>query len=487
MNLSDTNAMIARNDFESALARYGNASRKIASGSKFAGKELDIGGLSASINLGTGKQYLQSEKVTLQNFLTFLESQEKALLQVDQLYKRMESLAYSSLDVALRQNGDAVSSDKALLNKEFQEISGALDALVDLEVSGRRLFGGIRSDFTDGLQDRNDFTPTNLPQVTTKDVLSTSGKITVELCPGGAEDQIWVFQGEVPDELSSYFTPPPGGGDADTAGLTAKLYEYFDGTKDSNFQGVFTTGRWQTVGNSSQGRYDKFTIDFNTCDAELSVEYHQANVTANGVLPTNPTDNDILSANYNNLYGEYLKRRLELDGELLINAPNGNNTTITMIGVNTGNRFTYEVTAAFEPSLPYNDLVSPSSGDIFPAISFGAIDCSDISTSENALKALQQIDAQKEGIYSSLSQIAAAQSRYQFAINHIDQKAVNLDVALGRIEDADIAKESTNLAKETISMKFAANAMSNSNKLVDALIDMTTKHFRSHVLSSILR
>jgi len=281
--------------------------------------------------------------------------------------------------------------------------------------------------------------------------------------------------------------PPPGGGNADTSGLTDKLYEYFDGTKDDNFQGIFTTGRWQTVGNSSQGRFDKFTIDFDTCDAELSVEYHEANVTQNGALSANPSDDDILNANFNNLYGADLKRRLELEGELLVSAPNGNNTTITMIGVNTGNVFTYEVSAAFEPSLPYNDLIAPSSGNTFPAISFGAIDCSDISTSENALKALKQIDAQKNGLYDSLAQIAAAQSRYTFELEHIDEKSVSIDLAQGRITDADIAKESTNLAKEAISMQFASNAVQESNKVLDALINMTTKHFRSRVLDSMLR
>ena len=100
---------------------------------------------------------------------------------------------------------------------------------------------------------------------------------------------------------------------------------------------------------------------------------------------------------------------------------------------------------------------------------------------------LKQIDAQKEGLYDSLSQVGAAQSRYPVSIDNIDQQVVNLDVAQGRIVDADIARESTVLAKEAISMQFAANAVSNSNKLVDALINMTTKHFRSHVLDSILR
>lgn len=487
MNLSDATTLLVKKDFETALNKYGSASRKIASGSKFEGMPSDLGGLSASINLSSDKQLLDAEKVSLQNFLNFLQSQQSALQQVDEMYQRMEVLAFASLDITRSENDQSHSSDKALLNKEFEEISAALDDLVNLEVSGRRLFGGVRSDFTDGLQDRNDFTPRNLPQVTTKDVLATSGKITVELCPGGAEDQIWVFQGEVPAALANYFSPPPGGGNADTAGLTDELYKYFDGSKDENFQGIFTTGKWQTVGNSGQGRFDKFVIDFDTCKADLSVDYHEDNSTADGVLPNNPTDADILNANYDSLFGSDLKRRLELDGELLVSAPSGNNTSITMIGVNTGNVFTYEVTAAFEPSLPYNDVNIPSTGDIFPAISFGAIDCSDISTSENALKALKQIDAQKNGLYDSISQISAAESRYSLMIDQMDRQGVNLEHAHGRISDIDVARESTTLAKEAISMQFSTAMSAKSNDLMDALIDMTTKHFRSQVLDSVLR
>lgn len=487
MNLSIASTLLVRKDFESASNKYDSASRRIASGSKFEGMPSDLGGISASANLGTQKKLIDFESLSLQNFLNFLETQQATLQQVDEMYQRMETLAFSSLDIALAENNQGVSSDKELLNAEFKEISAALDSLVDLEVSGRRLFGGIRSDFTDGLQDRNDFTPTNLPQVTTKDVLSTSGKITVELCPGGAEDQIWVFQGEVPDSLAHYFAAPPGGGEADTSGLTDDLYKYFDGSKDVNFQGIFTTGRWQTVGHSRLGRFDKFVVDFDTCKANLSVEYHKDNSTAGGVLPNNPTDDDILDANYNSLYGEDLKRRLELDGELLVSAPEGNNTTITMIGVNTGNVHTYEVTAAFEPSLPYNDLIIPSTGNTFPAISFGSIDCSDISTSENALKALRQIEAQKEGIYDSISQISAAQSRYTIMIDQLERTGVNLDQAQGKITDADIAKESTILAKEAINMQVSNSMSAKSNDLMDALIEMTTKHFRSHVLNSVLR
>ena len=111
-------------------------------------------------------------------------------MQVNDLYDRMSQLAFRSLDIVLADVPTNGSSDKSLLNKEFQEISAALKSLIDQQVGGRRLFGGVKSDFTDGLQDRNDFSPTNLPQITTKDVLSTNGKVKIEFCPGGAEDQI---------------------------------------------------------------------------------------------------------------------------------------------------------------------------------------------------------------------------------------------------------------------------------------------------------
>ena len=64
----------------------------------------------------------------------------------------------------------------------------------------------------------------------------------------------------------------------------------------------------------------------------------------------------------------------------------------------------------------------------FPAISFGAIDCSDISTSENALKALKQIDAQKNGLYDSISQISAAESRYSLMIDQMDRQGSTLSM-----------------------------------------------------------
>jgi flagellin-like hook-associated protein FlgL len=471
--------------YDRAVNSLNHSAQKVGTGKKLNSASEDSGSLAVAMKLDMDKLKTNSHKVNLQNFITFLQSQDDALSQASRIYERMGELAQMATDPFLTEAENGASSDKELLNIEFKELSERLSSLIDMETNGRRLFGGVKTDFTQGLQDRNDFSPTNLPQVTTKDVQSTSGVITLELSPGVLEDQIWIFQGELPSEFNSFFNPPAGGGKADTSGLTDKLYEYFDGSKDSSFQGIFTTGRWQTFGGSKDGNFDTFTIDFNSCETKLNAEFHSNNKTPSGVFSSEPpTDAEIQAANYNKLLGSDLKRRLELDGELLLNAPEGISTKITMIGVNTGNTATYEVTAAYEPSLPYNDIDVPGTEDIFPAISFGELECSSISTKQNALNALREIDAQFENLLNSRASIAAAQNRYHHELDKINLGEMSIEQAHSRIIDADFAQEATNLAKQMLSAQMATDSARKSMKFMDLLIPLTTNHHRSHVLET---
>ena len=471
--------------YDRAVNSLNHSAQKVGTGKKLNSASEDSGGLSVAMKLDMDKLKTNSHKVNLQNFITFLQSQDDALSQASKIYERMSVLAQMATDPFLTEAENDAASDKELLNIEFKEISERLSSLLDMETNGRRLFGGVKTDFTQGLRDGNDFSPDNLPQVTTKDVQATSGVITLELSPGILEDQIWVFQGELPSALDSFFNPPADGGFADTSELTEKLYEYFDGSKDSSFQGIFTTGRWQTFGRSDDGNFDTFTIDFNSCETKLDAEFHSNNKTPSGVfLSDSPTDAEIQAANYNKLLGSELKRRLELDGELLLNAPEGISTKITMIGVNTGNKATYEVSAAYEPSLPYNDIDIPGTDSIFPAISFGQLHCSSISTTENALTVLGEIDAQLEHLSNSRASIAAAQNRYHHELDKINLNEMSIEQAQSRIVDADFAKEATNLAKQMLSAQMATNSSQKSMKFMDLLIPLTTNHHRSHVLET---
>ena len=159
-----------------------------------------------------------------------------------------------------------------------------------------------------------------------------------------------------------------------------------------------------------------------------------------------------------------------------------------MIGVNMGNTFTYEVEANFEPSLPYNDVKIPSSGEVYPAISFGKIDCAHISSSEKAKKVLNILGTEIENLTNSMAQVARFPNvDMKVKFNIWEKSILRMRQAGGRITDADYASEATKLAKQSLKMGLGfASHVHNTSRLKDVLIPLTTEHFRSKVLSSTL-
>ena len=173
MKLDTTVARQALMHHEFASKNLNASSRRVAIGSRLEGSSADNAGLSVAMKMDFERAKNSSHKINLQNFLTLLQSQNDALSQAGDVYARMSELAMRATDVTLTESDSGNSSDKELYNKEFSELSKELNKLIDLQINGRRLFGGVKADFTDGLQDRNDFTPENLPQVSTKDVQTT--------------------------------------------------------------------------------------------------------------------------------------------------------------------------------------------------------------------------------------------------------------------------------------------------------------------------
>ena len=77
-------------------------------------------------------------------------------------------------------------------------------------------------------------------------------------------------------------------------------------------------------------------------------------------------------------------------------------------------------------------------------------------------------------------------SRIDKMLEDLDRKAITDDLTISRIEDADIAQEATNLATAKIKTQMSVQVMSNTTRIKDVLIPLTTEHFRSNVLSSTL-
>jgi flagellin len=458
MELTNYSFLQSRSDYLQSSAEMKVSSDRLSSGNRLVSGKKDVGAIGVNANLRSSRIQDRAERINLQNFHSFLQAQSDALVRVRKIYDRMGVLASRVLDPTINE------SDNQQFNKEFSELSDNLDKLVRKKVNGTLLFGGKSADFTEGLTDTNATGATPLRD--SQDVLTTSGKISISLSPGGAADQIWVFQGKLPSELDEYFDSTTYLNNGNTfdptdvarlSELNSKLYSHFE------THGIFTTGPWQTSGNANANNFDTFEIEFDSCDVKVTPRFDDDN---------------------NASFGKTLYDNLVASGDLKTNIPPGDSTFITMIGVNAGNTAIYNVKASFTPTLPYNDILVPSSGQIFPAISFGNLGCSNISTEENASKVLAALDAELSNITDSSASIAAAQSRYQNKIESLGQSEVNSEISISRISDTDFAKETINFTKSKLNSEMAAQMMNKASRLKDLLIPLTTDHFRSRMLSS---
>ena len=87
-----------------------------------------------------------------------------------------------------------------------------------------------------------------------------------------------------------------------------------------------------------------------------------------------------------------------------------------------------------------------------------AMDATDLTTQENAQEALARIDVAIKQVSTNRATFGAASNRLSSTITNLNQITVNLDASKGRIQDADFAAETSNLAKSQI-LQQAATAM----------------------------
>ena len=499
MQLTNFSYLNAKSDYNASLLHYKPSMERVSTGKKLVGADKDIGSIGQSTGIRSSRLQMQSKRVSMQNFITFLDTQQKTLQQVRGIYDRMSVLAHRALDPSLSTSAGGVNGDKELLDKEFGGLSDELDEMLNRKVNGQLLFGGVSADFTEGVSDDDSATLT--PYKTTVDVGTTSGTMTLKFSTGKAPDQIFLFQGELPDSLNSYFDASSYTGNDDDKRdrlieLQTELYDQFED------QGIFTTGPWATPGSAKVidetkpevdptppgvmvRNHDTFEIKFNSCEINVTKKFDvDNNSTRWGLNNNNTAETD--------KYGQEQYDELKSLGLLKERSPDGDSTLLTMVGLNynkageNANKAIYEIDAKFTPSLPYNDIAVPSTGSIYPAISFGKIDCSHISSSEKAKKVLANLEAEIENLTKSMGQVAASQRRYENEIHHMENMEVVNEAAVGKITDADYANEATELAKKSIKMGMAAQVMASASNLKDVLIPLTTEHFRSNVLSSTL-
>ena len=101
------------------------------------------------------------------------------------------------------------------------------------------------------------------------------------------------------------------------------------------------------------------------------------------------------------------------------------------------------------------DIGAVGAGSAAVVANIGAADLQSVSTAQIAI---QSVDAAIASISTERGKLGAVSNRLGSTISNLDQVALNLTASQGRIQDADFAQETGNLAKNQI-LQQAATAM----------------------------
>ncbi|MEC7395363.1 MAG: hypothetical protein VX839_10830, partial [Verrucomicrobiota bacterium] len=197
----------------------------------------DSGQFSYATRLSGKTRASQNHMRNLQNSTTYVQMQQAGLEKARQIFERISVLATQATDPFM------TNSQRSMLNEEMDGLKSELENLRTADFNGKYLYDDLASytvqsiDFGDDLDETQTPAESNVYQAfyknqtrdvnrwsSTKDVLYSSGRITLEVNGGGHGERYYVKQGETI---------------------------------------LFDTGQWwETRGHAYQYDFDKFIIDF---------------------------------------------------------------------------------------------------------------------------------------------------------------------------------------------------------------------------------
>jgi flagellin len=101
-----------------------------------------------------------------------------------------------------------------------------------------------------------------------------------------------------------------------------------------------------------------------------------------------------------------------------------------------------------------------------------SINSASVSTQSNAKAAITTMSAALETIASEQATLGSYQNRLQYSIANLSRASVMTEQALGRIMDADFAKESTDLAKSQILNQAATSMLAQANQSKSLMLQL---------------
>ena len=395
--------------------------KHLSSGKRIVNSGDDAGALSVQIKQSGELRRLQEVKHTLQNAKSYLQARDSALDAVHKIYDRMGTLATMAMDVT------KTDQDREKYETEFQELRTAA-----LEIS-REKFNGIHlfRDKAYTLVNKN----ANINWSDSKaevDALSASdpnnthylATITSELEQAEIAFQI----GEV--GINAWL----GGNDAINEG-DWRWTEGPEGEANNRTGTPFWSGARN--GTLMPNMFEKW-----------------------GHNPSSGLQNEP-----NNSGGEhYLQISQVLQPDGTRGAWNDLADTTTSGATYQPRGYVRETDQASlqQQSNEFSDSFEIANG-LFQKFIFSSM--VGIGTISEARKALGTLDSALEGIVDARAMTGSSLSRIDHQISGLDSKYVQKEKSLGRIEDLDVARAATPLAKAEIKLQSSAKVFAHANEL----------------------
>jgi flagellin len=117
-----------------------------------------------------------------------------------------------------------------------------------------------------------------------------------------------------------------------------------------------------------------------------------------------------------------------------------------------------------------NGLSTSGNSSLLTSAALAGGSATDIGTQGNAANAVSALATAVNFLAASQATVGKGQNRLQFAINLASTQVSNLNVAQGRIRDADLAAEAANLTRASIALQSGVAALAQANSAPQAVL-----------------
>ena len=397
------------------------SSNRIASGKRFhSSPSKDSAAYRISRRLELESKFSDSAKKSLDNAYTLAQQQSDIVSYAESVVKRMNVLAYEATDLT------SSDFDRESLNNEFQEHSKTLQSLMFDRTFEQQLLDPQAADYIDKTIIYED-----------EDSVNGANIKKVDISALGAKIKLWW----------------------NTADSTRDRIQLKQGDR-----WFFDSGEYTSLNSSNNQRLEYVNGQWVVGD------YFEFDIQPNQISYTSASDNT--GDSNSSIAPGYPK----------VQAPLGDSTTIKIavnepgpenISRSTPSRWSWRLSWDTE-KIEGPKGVADEKGSLYELspLGFSTMKGYDISTRLTAASALDRSELELESLRKQIYTLAKTFSEVRFKSQHMGQKNIAQNVALGRINDSHLASEYTNLAKNLLLQKASNHALVHSRVSAENVLNL---------------